>query len=254
MKETKILYLKVKDIKKSRASFRLASDPYEIQNLAQSIKALGIINPLIVRINENSEYEIISGNRRLEAAVLAGLSVVPCMVKKSDKLSSLILAICENTTAKRFNFFEEAEALYSLLKEHKLSVNEAALKVGISPSAFGFKTSLLRLNSILRNRIIEENLSEDFARLLLSVDEDKRETFLEEIITKKPTLAAAKLKAQKLISPPEKRYEKTVIADKKLFSNSLFKMVDRMNLSGIKVLSETRETTDSIEYIVTIPK
>ena len=254
MKETKILYLKVKEIKKSRASFRSVDDPYSIQNLAQSIKSLGIITPLIVRVNENSEYEIISGNRRLEAAVLAGLSTVPCIVKKSDKLSTLILAICENTTSERFNFFEEAEALYTLVSRCKLSINEAASRVGISPSAFGYKTSLLRLNSILRNRIIEENLSEDFARLLLNVEEGKREDFLDKIITEKLTISVAKEKAQKLISPPKNRYEKTIISDPKLFSNSLFKMVDRMNLSGIKVLSETRETTDSIEYRVTIPK
>lgn len=254
MKEKKILYLKVKDIKKSRASQRGKIDPYKLNHLAQSIKVCGIINPLIVMINENGEYEIISGNRRLEAAVLAGLSLVPCIVIKSNKLSSLILSLSENTSHEGLHFFEEAEALYTLVKEHKLTIIDAAFKVGISPSALSLKTSLLRLSSIIKNRIIEEGLSEEFARVLLKVEEGKREAFLEKIIAENMSLKAAEAEAQRLNSAQKSRYAKTVIGDPKLFSNSLNKMVDTMNLSGIRVLSETRETENSIEYRVTIPK
>ena len=185
MKEKKILYLKVNEIKKSRAPLRQTSEDYKLNNLVASIKAIGVINPLIVGINEKSEYEIISGNRRLEAAILAGKKTLPCIVEKSNKLSSLILSICENTCAKNLNFFEEAEALYSLISEHKLSVYDAAQKVGLSPSAFNFKISLLRLNSIIKSRIIEENLSEEFARILLKVEEGKREDLLQKIIDEK---------------------------------------------------------------------
>ncbi len=254
MKQKNILYLKVNEIKKSRTSIRKNFEDYRLNNLVASISAVGVINPLIVRINENGEYEVISGNRRLEAAIKSGLAIVPCILKKSDKKEALILSICENTTSEKFNFFEEAEALYTLIKEYKLTIIEAASKVGLSPSAFRFKTSLLRLNSIIQKRIIEENLSVDFARILLKVEEDKRQAFLEKIIGEKLSLKSAEEEAQKLASAPKNRYTKTIIGDPKLFSNSLNKMVDTMNLSGVKVLSETVETEKGIEYRLTIPK
>ena len=254
MKEKKILYLKVNELTKSRTPVRTDCDDIGLNKLAASIKAFGVINPLIVRINEKSEYEIISGNRRLEAAILAGQAVIPCIIQKSDNLSSLVLSICENTSFKNLNFFEEAEALYTLVSRYKLSVEKAALKVGLSPSAFNFKISLLKLNSVLREQILSANLGEDFARLLLRVPEDLRESLLDKIILEKLSFSDAEKEAERMLDAKKSLFSKAVIKDARLFKNSLNKMVDTMNLSGIKVVSETYETENGIEYRVTIPK
>lgn len=254
MKEKKILYLKVSELRKSRTQIRSDFDEVSLNKLASSIKAFGVINPLIVRINEKSEYEIVSGNRRLEAAVLAGQTVIPCTVQKRDDLSSLILSICENTSFKNLNIFEEAEALYALISKHKLSIEDASLKVGLSPSAFNFKISLLRLNSILRERLLSADLSEDFARLLLRLPEDLRDSLLDKIILEKLSFSNAEKEAERMLDAKKSLFSKVAIKDARLFKNSLNKMVDTMNLSGIKVVSETFETENGIEYRVTIPK
>lgn len=254
MKDKQIVYLKIKEIKKSRTPLRLNLYGNELKRLAASIKACGILKPLIVRINENSEYEIISGNRRLDAAALAGLSRVPCIIKRKDNLSSLVLAICENTTSLNLNFFEEAEALYLLQSKYKLSINAAAEKVGLSPSAFKFKTALLNLSSPIRQRIESVSLSEEYARLLLKLPENARENAIEKIIAESLTLSDAEKLINKLLSPPKTKFTKMVIGDVRLFSNSLNKMVDTMKLSGINAVSEQNETKESIEYKVIIPK
>ena len=254
MKDKQIVYLKLNEIKKSRTPLRFDPCPYELKRLVASIKACGVIKPLIVRINENSEYEVISGNRRLVAAALAGLSSVPCIVKRKDNLSSLILAICENTSGVNLNFFEEAEALYLLQSKYKLSVNDAAQKVGLSPSAFKFKTALLGLSSLVRQRIKAADLGEDYARLLLKLPENSRETALDKIIAENLSLTEADKLVAKLLTPPKTKFTKAVISDPRLFSNSLNKMVDTMKLSGINAVSEQYETENGIEYKITIPK
>ena len=181
MKDKKIVYIKPFEIKKSREFIRQETDT-SLNKLIESIKVCGIINPLLIRVNERSEYEIISGNRRLDAALFLGLKSVPCIIKRSDALNSLLFSLQENTNKQNLNFFEEAKSLYALVSKYKLSLESAAKKACISPSALNRKISLLKLNSVLQERIIKEDLSEEFAFLLLKLPEEERENILDKIV------------------------------------------------------------------------
>lgn len=254
MKDKQIVYLKTSEIKISRTMLRSSICPYALNRLASSIKSRGIIEPLLVRINENSEYEVISGNRRLAAAKQVGLMSVPCIIKKADALLSHLWAFCDNTYRERLTPFEEAEALGELVSRYKLTQNTAAQSVGLSPSAYSYKTALLKLNMPIRQRLDASDLGEDYARLLLKLPEDMREEVLDKIIMEKLCFADAEKLIQKLLTSPKSRFVKTAIGDVRLFANSLNKMVDTMKLSGINAVSEQNETKESIEYKVIIPK
>ncbi|MBR6743151.1 MAG: ParB/RepB/Spo0J family partition protein [Clostridia bacterium] len=254
MKDRRIVYLKLSEIKKSRTPLRASICPYELKKLAASIKALGIIEPLIVRVDEQGEYELISGNRRLAAAREAGLSRLPCIIKKADSLPAYLWAICENTQRKNLTPFEEAEALERLISLYDLNADTAAEELGISPSAYSFKLALLSLNVSLRKRMETAELGERYARLLLQIPEELRESTLDKIIAEELCFADAKSLIEEILSPPKSRFVKKAIGDIRLFSNSLNKMVDTMKMGGINAVSEKNETDSHIEYKVTITK
>lgn len=254
MKERQIVYLKTSQIKKSPISLRSSLCPYELQRLASSIKAIGLIEPLIVRINEDGEYELVSGNRRLAAAEEAGISRLPCIIKKADSLPAYIIAICENTQRKNLTPFEEAEALERLSKFYNLSDETAAQKIGLSPSAYSFKRELLGLKMQQRQQIEAAGLDERYARLLLKLPDHARKDMLDKIIAEEICFAEAEKLVEQTINPPKERCVKTVIKDLRLFSNSLNKMIDTMKLGGINAQSQRIETDACIEYKVTILK
>ena len=254
MKERQIVYLKTSQIKKSPILLRSTLCPYELQRLALSIKAVGIIEPLIVRINEDGDYEVVSGNRRLLAAEQAGLLRLPCIVKKTDSLPAYIVAISENIQRKNLTPFEEAEALERLVKLYDLTDEAAAQQLGFSPSAYTFKRELIGIKAQLRERIEAAGLGERHARLLLKIPEESRDGVLDKIIAEELGVAEAEKVVNEALNPKKEKVIKTVIGDLRLFSNSLNKMVDTMKMSGIKASSQRVETENSIEYRVTILK
>ncbi|MBO5908581.1 MAG: ParB/RepB/Spo0J family partition protein, partial [Clostridia bacterium] len=163
----------------------------------------GVIEPLIVWVNEQGEYELIAGNRRLAAAQEAGLSRLPCIIKKADSLPAYLWAICENTQRKNLTPFEEAEAIERLISLYDLNADTAAEELGISPSAYSFKLALLSLNVSLRKRMETAELGERYARLLLQIPEELRESTLDKIIAEELCFADAKSLIEEILSPPK---------------------------------------------------
>ena len=139
----------------------------ELDGLASSIKHNGIIQPLVIRRNTDETYELISGERRLRAAISVGLETVPCIVMSACDEQSALYSIIENIQRDNLNFFEEAEAISKLSTVYNLSQQEIANKLGKSQSSLSNKCRLLKLSSELRSIIIENSLSERHARALL---------------------------------------------------------------------------------------
>ena len=145
---------------------RFAED--ELGELRDSIKEQGILQPLLVRKDENG-YELIAGERRLRAAKLAGLSQVPVVIKKISDSKLLEMSIVENIQRENFNPIEEAEAYHRLIAEFDLTQDQAANRVGKSRSAVANFLRLRQLPDPIKESIREGSLSMGHARALLGI-------------------------------------------------------------------------------------
>lgn len=150
---------------------RRAFDEAKLEELAASIRDRGVIQPLIVRRNGDG-YELIAGERRLRAAMKAGLKEVPVVVREASDNDSLQLALIENLQREDLNAIEEAQAYRRLQEEFHLGQEEIAQKVGKSRPAVANSMRLLQLPEEVQRDVIEGKLSAGHARALLSLERD----------------------------------------------------------------------------------
>lgn len=261
LSDKKLIMLRPKDIKPSSAVPRREFDEYELKLLTDSIQASGIIEPLAVRRLQGGGYALITGERRLRAALRAGLRRVPCIVHKTDEETAALYAVTENLQRSRLNAFEEAESINRLITEYGLSQSEAAARLGIAQSTLSNKLRLLRLSDGVQSRIISSGLSERYARALLRLPEERRQEALDRIIADELTLKQTEEYIFDLLNPEDEPCEafeepirKAAIGDARLFANSLAKLVTTLHSSGIEAVSKKYENDKYIEYRVRIPK
>ncbi len=165
-----ILQIDIENIKTNPYQPRRNFDEEKIKELAETIKEKGIIEPLIVR-KAPLGYELISGERRLRAAKMAGLKRVPCIVRPAGEEETLELALIENLQREDLNPLEEARA-YKMLKERfGLTQEEIAKKVGKDRATVANSLRLLKLPEEILQGLSEGKISEGHAKLLLSVDQ-----------------------------------------------------------------------------------
>lgn len=155
-----------------------------LEELSQSIKSYGILQPISVRQIGDEKYELIAGERRLKAAKLANLECVPAIIHRdfNDK-DSAVLAIIENLQREDLNFIEEAEGYSNLIQDHGFTQQELAIQIGKNQSTIANKLRILRLRQDIKNLLLEHDLTERHARALLKLpDDDLRMMILEKII------------------------------------------------------------------------
>lgn len=145
----------------------------ELRALADSIKAQGILQPLLVRKDENG-FELIAGERRLRAARMAGLTQVPAVIKESSDKEILELSIVENIQRENLNPIEEAESYHRLMTEFELSQEQIAARVGKSRSAVANFLRLRQLPAAVKQSLIENTITTGHARALLGVENSAR--------------------------------------------------------------------------------
>jgi ParB family chromosome partitioning protein len=229
----------------------------QLEELASSIREYGVIQPITVRKNFIGGYELISGERRLRAAVFAGLKTVPCiLVNASDRECSLMCLI-ENIQRTDLNFFEEADGIKRLMNEFSLSQTEVAEKIGMAQSTLSNKLRLLKLTDAQRKTVISAKLTERHARALIRLPEDRRDEVLNRVVATDMSVvdteqAVDMILAEAVVKKKPLRAYK--IGDIRIFSNSLNKMIETMRKSGVDAKSRKSETEEYIEYTVIIPK
>lgn len=162
---------------------RLKFDEEKLQELADSIKEHGVIQPLVVTKNGN-QYEIIAGERRFQASKLAGLKTVPVIVRDATEQQKLELAIIENVQRHDLNPIEEAKSYLKLTEEFDLHQDAVAKKMGKSRSAVANKLRLLQLPVEIQKALIEQKITEGHAKAILAIENLEKQRALFEMILK----------------------------------------------------------------------
>ena len=167
---------------------RLTFDENALNELANSIKEHGIIQPLVLR-PVGDKYEIIAGERRYKAAQLAGLTEVPAIITNIDDNKSAEVALVENVQRKNLNAMEEAKSYKKILDRGQLTQEALAQKMGISQSTLANKLRLLNLAPEVQDALMQGKISERHARSLLMVDDKLRQiSLLNRIINERLTV------------------------------------------------------------------
>ena len=253
----KIVDIPVEQILPNPNQPRRHFDSQELASLAKSISQDGIIQPLTVRRND-LHFELISGERRLRAAKIAGLRRVPCIIVDISNQRSAILALIENIQRSDLNYFEEAEAIALLIKEFGLTQEEAALRLAMAQSTVANKLRLLKLTPQERQMIFRNKLTERHARALLKVeDEEQRRLVLSHIIENSLTVDATEKYILSLEREEKVRqsYQKRapILKDIKLFFNTVDKAVKVMKLAGVEAEVKKKKHDGLIEYTILVP-
>ncbi len=173
-----VTLVRLTDIEPNPKQARKKFDPAALEELAESIKEHGIIQPIVVRDKGNGYYGIIAGERRWRAARIAGLTEVPVLVKDTDDVSAAEISLIENLQRENLNPVEEALGYRDLMESFSLTQEQAAKKVGKSRAAVANILRLLNLPESVLNLVREEKLTYGHARALIPLTEKLTEQAL----------------------------------------------------------------------------
>lgn len=234
-------------------------DEQGLADLAQSIKSIGIIQPIVVNEIYNDQYEIIAGERRYRAAKIAGLKTVPCIFRAAKEEEKLKLALIENIQRQDLNPIEEAFAYKELLEKYKLTHEELSETIGKNRSTITNVLRLLQLKPEYQQLIIEKKISAGHARGILMVESEAEKEQLVSLIVTSGLSVREVEKQAKLINENGKANLKSAISDPKGEIKPLIKNNDKNNLNintvqddliryfGTKVKIKGTENKGSIE-------
>lgn len=245
---------------------QIAPNPYQprqdfnqndILTLAASIKSDGILQPLSVR-QRGERYELIAGERRLRAAILAGLATVPCIVAEVSDRNSALLSLIENIQRKDLTFFEEADAIARLIDLYGMTQEDAALRLGYAQSTLANKLRLRKLSAEERRLIIEGELTERHARTILRLaDQEKRISAINRIVSRKLNVENSEKLVDSMIEYDKykERIRKgsAIFRDLRLFMNTVNKAVETMQIAGVNATVDKTQSEDYLDYHIRIP-
>ena len=177
-------YCDIELIRSNRFQPRIQFPKDELDELCQSIKEQGILQPLLIR-KEDDGYQLIAGERRLRAAKKAGLAQVPVVIKRIGDSKLLELSIVENIQRANFNPIEESEAYHRLITEFNLTQDQAATRVGKSRSAIANFLRLRQLPEQIKASILDASLTMGHARALLGIEDSARQLAAWRAVVKK---------------------------------------------------------------------
>ncbi len=234
-------------------------DDEELKELATSIEAYGLLQPVLVRPKGNSWYELIAGERRLRAVRLLGRSTIPALVRELADEDVALLALVENLQRQDLSFWEEAQGYARLLAEFDLTQEELAQRLGKSQSTIANKLRLLRLPDSIRHNISREIFTERHARALLRLpDQETQEKIAHKIVTENLTVQATEKLIEKIVDEAKPKKKKArfvrIYKDIRLFINSVRHAASELKKAGLNVTIDERETEGSWEISIVVPK
>lgn len=240
-RKEKITYLPLDKVVPNKNQPRRRFNQDELNELAQSIRENGVLQPITVRL-VNREYVLVAGERRLRASHIAGLEEIPCIIIEATDEQTATLALLENLQRADLGFFEEAQGIAYIMRLCGLTQEEVAKKLGKSQSAISNKLRLLKLSHDIISEAVANNLTERHARALLRLtSRDEQRAALRHIIENKLNVYQTDEYIDSLVFRREEKKreqrrarQQYVIKDVRLFYNTVGKAVDTMRRAGIR--------------------
>ena len=255
---SRVRYIPINTVRPNPQQPRRVFDEGDLRELADSIRAYGILQPLTVR-DRGSFYELVAGERRLRAARIAGLREVPCLVAAVGEEDAALLALIENLQRRDLDYMEEAAAIARLIRRYGLSQQQAAEKLGKSQPAVANKLRLLRLSGAVADCLRQYGLTERHARALLRLSDPERQLAAARYIGQRSlNVAQAEAYIDTLVArgqtvPPKQR-STYIIKDVRLFLNSVERGVRLMQSAGVGAEVGRSDTDEEILLTIHIPK
>lgn len=259
--QPEIKYIPISIIKPNPYQPRKEFNQKSLEELSQSIKSYGVIQPISVRQIKSDSFELIAGERRLRASELAELSEIPAIIVDYRDKESALIALMENLQREDLNFIEEAEGYNNLIMDHDFTQQEIAEKIGKNQSTIANKLRILKLPDDIKKDLIGYGLTERHGRALLKLsDDDLKRDILDKIIKNQLNVNKTEslvdgilddlVKVEKKVS---KQNIKSLISVR-IYLNTIKKAFTAVRDSGVKAEYKEIDKGDHIEVVVKIPK
>ncbi len=218
--EKEVLILNIDDVLPNRFQPRIKFKEENINELAESIKEHGVIQPIVVR-KISDKYEIIAGERRYKASILAGKTTIPAIVTDLDDKNSAEVALIENVQRQNLTPIEEAISYKKILDMGYINQTDLAEKLGKTQSTIANKLRLLNLDEEVQEALLNEKISERHARSLLKLDKNKQVEMLNRIISERMTVRKTDEEINKILnSNSEEKQEVNIPSLNKVDENN----------------------------------
>ncbi|RZT20971.1 MULTISPECIES: nucleoid occlusion protein [Fictibacillus] len=255
-----VLQIPVQYIIPNRFQPRTVFIDERIEELSQTIEAHGIIQPIVVRVIGEDQYELIAGERRWRAVQKLGWEKIPAIVKEMDDSQTASVALIENLQREELTAIEEAMAYAKLLELHGLTQEGLAQKLGKGQSTIANKLRLLKLPQSIQDALLQKKITERHARALIVLKTpEKMELVLGEILEKQLNVKQTEDRVKRMIESetaekkPQAR-RKSYSKDMRLAINTVRQSVDMVVQSGLSIDTEEEEHEEFYQFTIRIPK
>lgn len=233
--EKEVLILNIEDVLPNRFQPRIKFKEENINELAESIKEHGVIQPIVVR-KISDKYEIIAGERRYKASILAGKTTIPAIVTNLDDKNSAEVALIENVQRQNLTPIEEAISYKKILDMGYINQTDLAEKLGKTQSTIANKLRLLNLDEDVQEALLNEKISERHARSLLKLEKNEQVDMLNRIINERMTVRKTDEEINKLLNGVTSNTNNSFQTETTVETPILNSIVDKQDNSEIEVL------------------
>lgn len=256
-----ILELSIADIQPNPFQPRVYFDPAQLEELSNSIQEYGVLQPVIVRLVDG-KYQLVSGERRFRASMLAGKETIPALVRQLGDREVAEMALIENLQREDLNYFEEAEGYARLIQEFQITQEEVARKMGKSQPTIANKLRLLHISDRVRRGISIDVITERHVRSLLKLkNEDLQLEALNRIYKNNlnvrqtdDLIETMLITEEKNIREQKKKKMVKAIKDMKIFVNTIKGTVKTIQDAGLPAEMTENENDDYLEVVIRLPK
>jgi len=277
VRKNEIVQIPVSQIKPSPFQPRAFFDRETVDELADSIRQYGVLQPICVRSLGKYSYELVFGERRLKACKEAGMFYVPCVIADICDRDSAVMSLIENIQKENINFFDEARAIFNLINDYGYTVQQIAIMLGKKEKYIFSKLKLMKLKYEFRRQIIDNGISEEQTGEIVKIFDDN---VLSLVLNKVIKLGLNLRKTRELVERVLKKLYmgysvdewdiddiiskiersngeqkiKVYIKDLKIFTNTIYQAVETMNRSGMRTFCEFDDSQGNLEIRIIVQK
>lgn len=257
--EDEIVQIKISEIVPNQFQPRTVFEEDKIEELAQTLRTHGMIQPIVVRQLEENKYELIAGERRLRAAEMLEWKSIPSIIRSLSDTETASIALVENIQREQLTVIEEAHAYKRLIELHSLTQEALAQRLGKSQSTIANRLRLLNLPKKVQDALLNKKILERHARALMKLkSEDDQIYFLQKIIEDNLNVRETDELIEQFLNKKEKKSVKKkrqwVSKDVRIATNTIKRSIQMITKAGIDVETEEEDLDDFYQVTIRIKK